>query len=162
MRLYIVRHAWAGQHGDPRWPDDSLRPLTEKGTKRFRGVAKRLVKRGFEPTQIATSPLVRCRQTADILIDRLRGKATLSVLEQLSPGAELDALLPWTRQQAPADVAWVGHAPDVDHLIAALIGSTEAHISLAKGAVAAIDFEESPAAGAGMLAWLATAEVLGA
>jgi len=39
MRLYIVRHAFAGQHGDPNYPDDSLRPLTSQGRKKF----KRLV-----------------------------------------------------------------------------------------------------------------------
>ena len=27
MNLYIVRHAFAGQHGDPNYPDDALRPL---------------------------------------------------------------------------------------------------------------------------------------
>ena len=35
MLLYIVRHAYAGQHGDPHYPDDSLRPLTKRGRKQF-------------------------------------------------------------------------------------------------------------------------------
>ena len=42
MLLYIVRHAFAGQHGDPSYPDDSLRPLTKKGRKQFRRVVKKL------------------------------------------------------------------------------------------------------------------------
>ena len=33
--LYIVRHAWAGHFGDPDYPDDRLRPLTEEGRERF-------------------------------------------------------------------------------------------------------------------------------
>ncbi len=48
--LYIVRHAFAGQHGDPRYPDDALRPLTKRGTKQFRKVVKKLHRRGFAPT----------------------------------------------------------------------------------------------------------------
>jgi phosphohistidine phosphatase len=161
MLLYIVRHAWAGQHGDPEYPDDSLRPLTKKGEKRFRRVAKRLAKRGVAPCRVATSPLVRCRQTADILMDQLDGQAELTVLNELSPGAQLDELLPWTRQQASSDVAWVGHAPDVNHLLAALVGSGSGHADMDKGAVAAIEFDGTLAAGAGTLRWLVTAEVLG-
>ena len=37
MFIYVVRHAWAGQSGDLRYADDSLRPLTEKGTNAFGG-----------------------------------------------------------------------------------------------------------------------------
>ena len=35
MFLYIARHAWAGESGDPRWPDDSLRPLTPEGIEKI-------------------------------------------------------------------------------------------------------------------------------
>jgi phosphohistidine phosphatase len=160
MLLYIVRHAWAGQHGDPAYPDDGLRPLTKKGQKRFRRVAKRLAKRGFAPCHVATSPLVRCRETADILMQQLDGKAELTVLSELAPGARVESLLPWSRQQASGDVAWVGHAPDVNHWIADLVGGG-AGFELDKGAVAAMSFDSKIEAGAGTLQWLATAEVLG-
>ena len=68
MLLYIVRHAPAGQHGDPRYPNDSLRPLTRKGERRFERLVKRLVEHGLAPTLVVTSPLVRCRQTAEVLV----------------------------------------------------------------------------------------------
>ena len=67
MFLYIARHAWAGEHGDPRWPDDSLRELTPDGIERYTKVVKALADRGFSPDRIATSPYTRCRQTADII-----------------------------------------------------------------------------------------------
>jgi phosphohistidine phosphatase len=161
MIIYIVRHAWAGEHGDPKYPDDALRPLSAKGLKRFRRVAKRLAKRGFAPSSIATSPLLRCRQTADALLERLDEQTTLVELLDLSPGAQLEPLLDWARQQSGQDVAWVGHAPDVGRLAAALIGAAADQIDFAKGAVAAISFEGSPGAGAGTLLWLVTAEMLG-
>ncbi len=34
MRLYIIRHAWAGDPG-PEWPDDAQRPLTDDGRAAF-------------------------------------------------------------------------------------------------------------------------------
>lgn len=160
MFIYLVRHAWAGQHGDPNYADDSLRPLTEKGVKRFRRVTKKLVKRGFAPQKIASSPLVRAKQTADILSERCPGNPAVTVVDDLKPGGQLGPLLEWTRAQPGADVAWVGHAPDIDSLAADLIGAGNAQIGLEKGAVAAIRFGEQIAAGAGELVWMATAELL--
>jgi phosphohistidine phosphatase len=162
MKLYIIRHGLAGEHGDPRYPDDRMRPLTDEGRKRFADTMKTLVGVGFEPQFVATSPLVRCRQTAEIVIDRVRGKPELVELAALEPGSDLDALIEWTNNQHRDEVAWVGHAPDVSDLAAALVGPRgETTIRFAKGAVACIDFEGEVARGAGELQWLVTAKVLG-
>jgi phosphohistidine phosphatase len=160
MRIYIVRHAWAHDQDSLRWPDDDVRPLTEEGIKRFRRVAKNLVERGFAPTRIATSPLFRCRQTADILLEFLPKSVERSVLDALAPGSDLKTLLAWTSRVPEVDVAWVGHAPDVGELTAALIGDGSASIRFAKGAVAAIRFEQA-ATSRGELEWFATAKILG-
>jgi phosphohistidine phosphatase len=161
MLLFIVRHGLAGQRGDPRWPDDSERPLTKEGRKRFRQTVRKLADRGFAPKLIATSPLVRCRQTAELILEELGDEATLVELDELRPGAELDPVLQWTNRQAPQDIAWVGHSPDVEALAAALIGAGEENLRFTKGAIAAIEFPSDVAAGAGQLRWLVTAKVLG-
>ena len=162
MLLYIVRHAWAGQHGDPRWPDDSLRELTSEGIERFTRVVKALADRGLEPERIATSPYARCRQTADIIGKHVSGKPKIEELEALEPGSELDPLIGWTNQQGGKNVCWVGHSPDVERLAAELIGDGGARIRFAKGAVAAIAFEDDAVnAGGGELYWLTTAKSLG-
>jgi len=162
MKLYIIRHGLAGEHGDPRYPDDRMRPLTEEGRKRFADTMKHLADVGFEPEIIATSPLVRCRQTAEIVVDRVRGKPKLVELSALEPGSDLDALLEWTNSQSNDEVAWLGHAPDVSNLAASLLGPrSETAIRFAKGAVACIAFDGPVARGAGELQWLVTAKVLG-
>jgi phosphohistidine phosphatase SixA len=160
MLLYIVRHAEAGQHGDPRFPDDSLRPLTKKGRKRFSRLVKKLARHGFAPTLIATSPLVRCRQTAQAILDRLDGQPKLLELTELAPGSELGGLVAWTNGQHEQQVAWVGHAPDVDQLTAGLIGSGSANVEFSKGAIAAIEFEEEIVPGQGELRWLITPTIV--
>jgi len=76
MFIYICRHAWAGERGDPKWPDDSLRELTPEGIDRYTHVVKTLATRGFAPAQIATSPYVRCRQTAEIIAKLVRWQAS--------------------------------------------------------------------------------------
>lgn len=160
MRIYIVRHAWAEDRDEAVYPDDDLRPLSRKGRKRFRRMARKLAKRGLDVAHIATSPLVRCRQTTDILADYVASEPLIVELDALRPGSQLEPLLEWTRKQEGLDVAWVGHAPDVDRLAAALIGGEQAALEFDKGAIAAIEFADSPAAGRGVLRWLAVAELL--
>jgi phosphohistidine phosphatase len=160
MTIYVVRHAWAEDRDEAVYPNDDLRPLARKGRKRFRRMARRLAKRGFDVAHVATSPLVRCRQTADILAEYAPSEPLIIEVDALRPGSQLEPLLEWTRKQEGQDVAWVGHAPDVDQLAAALIGEPHATIQFDKGAVAAIDFDGPPAAGHGSLRWLAVAELL--
>lgn len=161
MLLYIVRHAYAGERGDPRYPNDALRPLTKEGRRRFRCSVRKLVRRGFAPRLVVTSPLVRCAQTAEILVENCYESPELVELELLAPGAQLEPLVAWTRDRDMSEVAWVGHAPDVDLLAAGLISTPDAGIRFAKGAVAAIEFDGSLAAGEGQLRWLITAKMLG-
>ncbi len=162
MDLYIIRHAWAVDRGDPQWPADDLRPLTEEGRERFAQVAKKLVNRGMTPEVIAASPLVRCVETARLLAAGA-GKAEVVELDELRPGGDVAGLLRWTVRQARKHqrIAWVGHAPDVNQLTAALIGESEGAIHFTKGGAAAIRFDGLPALGGGELQWLVTAKILG-
>ena len=45
MILYIIRHAWAEEADEARWPDDGRRPLTKAGRKRFAQVVETLAER---------------------------------------------------------------------------------------------------------------------
>jgi phosphohistidine phosphatase SixA len=161
MFIYIARHAWAGERGDPRWPDDSLRELTPEGIERYTRMVIALADRGFKPERIATSPYSRCRQTADIIAKLTGHEPSIDDLDALAPGSEIEPLLEWSREQGEADTCWVGHSPDVERLAADLIGDGTARIRFAKGAVAAISFEAEINSGAGELYWLATAKLLG-
>jgi phosphohistidine phosphatase len=163
MILYIIRHAWAEDRSEARWPDDGLRPLTEAGHKRMARMADALARGSFAPTMIATSPLVRCLQTAETVAKQLPKGPTVVELNALAPGSDLESLIEWTEQEAKRhdEIAWVGHAPDVDQLAAILIGDSQAAIHFSKGAVAAIAFDGPPVIGGGELRWLVTAKVLG-
>jgi phosphohistidine phosphatase SixA len=161
MFIFIARHAWAGERGDPRWPDDSLRELTPEGIERFTKVVKALGDRGFAPARIATSPYTRCSQTADIIAKLVAGKPEIDELAALEPGSELEPLIDWSKNLGELDVCWVGHSPDVEDLAADLIGEGDARIRFAKGGVAAISFDGEVGMGAGELHWLTTAKSLG-
>ncbi|HEY2827752.1 MAG TPA: histidine phosphatase family protein, partial [Pirellulales bacterium] len=85
MLLYIVRHAVAEERDETRWPDDSERPLTEEGVKRFGKLLKRLSDIRFAPEVIASSPLVRCRQTAELIAKHFPSSPKIVLLDALAP-----------------------------------------------------------------------------
>jgi len=160
MNLYIVRHAWALEPDEAKFPDDAQRPLSRKGRRRFACVAKRLVERGVAPAVVASSPLLRAVQTAEILIQALRPRPRLETLEALAPSSDVAALLAWLQDQSQ-DAAWVGHAPDVAALCGALLGAPAHCFRFPKGATASLRFSSSIALGQAELRWLATARLLG-
>jgi len=157
-RLYIVRHAVAEEARAGVL--DSERRLTPKGRKRFARLVERLVGRGLEIDLIATSPLVRCRETAEILAAGLGGGPRLEVVPALAPGSDWQALVEWTVQQDAGRVAWVGHAPCVGRLVAVSIGDGSAAVRMSKGAIAAVALDDGPGQ-PGELEWLVTPELLG-
>jgi len=163
MELFIIRHAWAEARDPDRWPDDGERPLLPEGRNRFSEVVNKLRKRGMSPEVVASSPLVRCRQTAEIVSEICVGEPPVVELDALAPGSDLDELMHWTEQQSRdcSQVAWVGHAPDVGRLTAEVVGDEMGQIRFAKGAVALVRFDGLPEPGEGELRWLATAKVLG-
>ena len=78
--LYLIRHAIAAELGS-EWPDDTKRPLTERGMSRFKDAVKGLRRLDVAVDEIFTSPLVRARQTADIRAAGLDGKPPIKVLD---------------------------------------------------------------------------------
>ena len=159
--IYVARHAWAYHFGDPRWPDDAERELEPEGAERFMQVVQTLAERGFAPQAIATSPYVRCRQTADIIARYTEHRPEVVETEALAPGSDFEALCHWSQQTGCEKVCWVGHAPDVGNLAAVLVGDQGAHIRFAKGAIAAVRFDSDFEDSTGELYWLATAKSLG-
>ena len=137
--------------------------MSEEGKERFATVIEKLVEREFAPEIIATSPLVRCRQTAELVAAGVPGDPPVVERPELEPGSDLAGMLAWTVEQAETcdQIAWVGHAPDVSHLTCDLIADGAAWIRFAKGSAAAIRFDDTPRPGEGELRWLATAKLLG-
>jgi phosphohistidine phosphatase len=157
--IYLVRHAIAEERGDA-YPDDSLRPLTAKGTARFRKIAKRLVELDVSVDVIVSSPFVRARQTADILAGALRSHPPIVESRGMEPNAgypQLRALLDEHREAG--GIALVGHNPSIGKFAARLIG-LDGSLDLKKGGVCRIDFETLPSPGPGRLRWLAVPRML--
>src|ERR1700687_2008872 len=86
MELLIVRHAIALERDDHRWRNDGARPLSPAGMRRARKAAAGLKEFSKAPEHLFTSPLVRAKQTAQILTD-VAGWPLAEEAAELSPGA---------------------------------------------------------------------------
>jgi phosphohistidine phosphatase len=159
VRLYLVRHAIAFERDD-KWPDDTKRPLTHKGIARMREVVDGLIDLGVDLDLVITSPLVRAKQTADVIIAGFPDAPALTVSESMSPGgnpaAVAEALAHHTKLK---NIALVGHEPNLGELGAWLIGAKHP-LQFKKGGVACIEMATLPVAGPGHLIWLATPKML--
>ncbi len=158
-RLYIVRHAIAEERGD-KFPDDSLRPLSGKGIERFQKVARGLRALDVSIDRILTSPLVRARQTADILAQEVDGRPNVVEVRALVPDAtfeDLSAALEACR--GLSSIALVGHEPSIGKFAARLVG-VRAALEFKKGAICRVDVDTLPPAGPGRLRWFAWPKML--
>jgi phosphohistidine phosphatase len=157
--VYLVRHAIAEERGAD-WPDDAKRPLTRKGLQRMRAAVEGFARLDPAVALVLTSPLVRARQTAELLIDGLSPKPALDALPALSPGEAprrvAEALGKYVGRQA---IALVGHEPSLGELAAWLIGAPSSP-PFKKGGICRIDVPRLPPDRDGRLIWFATPRML--
>jgi phosphohistidine phosphatase len=157
--LYLVRHAIAAERGS-EWPDDTKRPLTERGISRFKEAVKGLRHLDVSVDEIFTSPLVRARQTAELLAAGLEGKPPVKVLEALAPGHSFTSVMSQLARVAKRRrVAVIGHEPDLGEMAAHLIGAGRA-LAFKKGSVCRIDIGSIASKRAGSLIWFFPPNVL--
>lgn len=159
LELYLIRHGVAAERGE-EYPDDSKRPLTSAGMGKLRKAGKALNVLEVSFDLIITSPLVRTRQTADIIAETLQAKPTVSTSDSLAPaGTPAAVFQELGRHARKARIALVGHEPNLGELAGRLIGS-KTPIEFKKGAICRIDFDVLPPKGTGQLRWFLPPRVL--
>lgn len=155
MDLFILRHGKAEQSTDRA---DGKRALTTKGKDEMRKIGKWMQQKKFRFNVIASSPLTRAYETAEIVAGFLGQKERLAVWEELGPGGDLDALsYRASRYGEDAAILLIGHEPMLSMLISRIIsGHDSVSLTLAKGGFAKIrnfSFDKRPS---GELQWLLT------
>lgn len=114
MEVYLIRHGIAA---DPtEYSNDSDRPLTKEGKQKTERVAKNFFKLGLRFELILTSPLLRARQTAEIL-QNFSLSDRLEEFAALAPGGDIQEWLHWLLEKrynnSEGSIALVGHQPDL-------------------------------------------------
>lgn len=154
--LYLIRHGLAGDRGTHA--NDDQRPLTDEGHRRTQQVAKRLygLEVGFD--LILTSPLVRARQTAEILL-KVGLSEDLQESSQLAPDGSLADWLSWLepwRQSGRTSLALVGHEPSLSNWATELVwGESGKKLILKKAGIIGLTLPDSGSpVGRSHLFWL--------
>ena len=159
LELYLIRHGIAAERGE-EYPDDSKRPLTSSGMSKLRDEAKGLNELGVTFDLIITSPLVRTKQTAEIVAGTLKDKPQVITSDSLAPaGTPAGVVQELGKHARQARIALVGHEPNLGELAARLIGA-KSPIEFKKGAICRIDFEVLPPKGTGQLRWFIPPRIL--
>ena len=159
MELFLLRHGLAVERGTPGFKDDSARPLTPKGRRQFRKIAAAMQKMGLRFDLILSSPLLRAKQTAEIVVAELKLKKRLKFSNALAPGGDLTILLRQLDRlkPSPEKVLLVGHEPDLSRLISLLVtGDWQLQLDFKKGGLCNLETENLRAGKCATLAWLLT------
>jgi len=159
VELYLIRHGVAEERG-AAWPDDGKRPLSDDGMARLRKSARGLEELGVTFDVILTSPLLRTRQTAEIISGGLDAHPHVVQVQSLAPGGTYQTVMVDLEKHARrARIALVGHEPGIGELAARLIGTRHA-IEFKKGAVCRIDVDALPPSAPGDLRWFLSPKIL--
>ena len=158
FELYLIRHGVAAERGE-NYPDDTKRPLTNEGVQKLRKEAKALVALDIVFDVILTSPLVRTRQTAEVIAAAFRNAPPIVNMPSLAPGSAHTAIIEeLSKQHRRHSIALVGHEPGIGEFAGRLIGLRRP-LEFKKGAVCRIDVAALPPAGPGQLRWFLTPRI---
>ncbi|MCJ7751231.1 MAG: phosphohistidine phosphatase SixA [Armatimonadetes bacterium] len=146
MELYFFRHGEA-EPASAGGTDDA-RELTARGRQESRSMAEALLRAGLRPEAIYTSPLVRARQTGQILgeVFGLSPQAD----ERLRCGATFGDVQALAAARGLARIMFVGHEPDLSTIGHQLTGG---RVKMRTSCCARVEADRMEP-GLGILVWL--------
>ncbi|CAA9444031.1 MAG: hypothetical protein AVDCRST_MAG64-4389 [uncultured Phycisphaerae bacterium] len=173
MRVLVIRHAIAedSRAFAKTGREDGARPLTKEGRAKMRQGAAGLAKLVPRLDALATSPLARAIETAEIVAKAYAagagaagggtgtgggaGPVRVQQVAALTPTKPVNALLHWLQgQPAVATVAVVGHEPHLGMFVSWLLtGLQDSFVELKKGSACLLELEKDVKPGRAKLLW---------
>lgn len=148
MHIYLLRHGDAASLAPDGSHDDERRQLTSDGIEKLRnacGVYSRMIE---PPQQIMHSPLIRARQSAEILLAATAPEQVdlLSESSELRPGGRAARVVDMLQTEflnGCESMVLVGHEPLLGDLLGVLIsGNDRFSLPMGKGMLASIRMTE--------------------
>lgn len=142
MLITCLRHATAEPHSLDKL--DAERALIKKGKDQMARVAEFCKRNALLPERLYCSPLVRTKQTAQLLAEALHDCPSLCEVEWLVSGAEPQEIieeLTILQASGVSDVWLVGHEPDISMLVSYLLGAEQDCIVIKKASLTRLDVD---------------------
>jgi phosphohistidine phosphatase len=162
MELLVIRHAIAEDRDEfaKSGRDDSERPLTAEGVRKMRRGARGLRRLVPRLDALVASPLVRARETAEILRKEYDLDA-VGTAPELEPAAPLGRVVAALARLDGDVVAIVGHDPQLSRLVTYLLGGVDRiGVEIRKGGACLLECERGVRRSGGTLRWAATPRLL--
>ncbi len=161
MEIFLVRHAIAHERNRTRWPNDALRPLTSVGIKKFRIAARGLAEHLPRGIVVLSSPYVRARETAEILVNAMH-RTKLVECAELASNESASKTFDLLRTRKEKAVVLVGHEPNIGVFLSSALGGERCRFKLEfkKGGAACVDFAKKIEPGEATLRWMLPPRVL--
>jgi phosphohistidine phosphatase len=155
MQLLVIRHAIAEDKDAfaATGRDDGERPLTADGVRKMRRGAKGLRQLVPAINTLASSPLTRAQETAEIVRKEYELERIVDAPE-LEPGVAIGDVVAALSRFDGDVVAIVGHEPQLGRLVTYLVSGTDrSGVELKKGAACLVEFDGQARSTCGMLRW---------
>lgn len=151
--LVLLRHGIAEERNMTK--ADGERELTEEGHRRMKEIARGLRKLLPKAEAIYSSPLVRCRQTADWVARAFDESIDVQTTEALAPDAEVAAFRELVAGISARRAILVGHEPTLTRFMLDLTAMKADGLELKKGGCYGVRVD----AAAAHLEWLLSPRV---
>ena len=162
MDLYILRHGKAEPYGQ-EYPSDHLRPLMEKGKKRTKRSVKGMKAVDVNVDLIVSSPILRARQTAEIVHKGLGLAEPIEFSDALASGSVTGVMSAVQAYYSYDGVMLVGHEPTLSELISTMSsGMYHVAFDLKPGGLCKLRVDTTRVAQAATIEWFVTPKLLAA
>lgn len=159
MDLLILRHGQAGTRSHSL--ADHKRPLTSQGRQEVEDLSQGLKSLAIKFDAIFTSPLVRAKQTAEIVAKSMKFSGKIQVIDSLKPeGNKLEFYSLLSKLKQDSKILVVGHEPYLSDMISEAISESGCKINLKKAGLAKIKILSTLPKIKGDLRWLLTPKLL--
>ena len=162
MELYFLRHGIAEARERFPFARDFDRPLTKEGVQKVQRIARAMKSLDLRFDLVLSSPYVRARQTAEIVVRTLKLLPVLKLTPVLgvdsTPHRLIRGLL---RRKLPPSLLLVGHEPLFSDTMALLLcGQSGLELTMKKGGLARLTVSRLQVGRCAVLEWLLTPKQL--
>jgi len=149
MHLHLLRHGIAVKRNASRYRTDAERPLAPEGRQKLVRIARALHAMELEFDLILSSPAVRARETAELVVKTLGTNQRIEFSEHLGTDGDPRRLIEdlSARRPLPRSALLVGHEPHLSGLASLLLtGGPGLDLVLKKGGLCTLSISK-PRAG---------------